>query len=161
MFCAPAVKVASYTIINGMGLTNSYLALILPAIAGPLYFFLIKQNVEQIPDSLLEAARIDGCNAFNIYTRIVMPLSRPVIATVVVFSFTASWNDYYSAMLYINQDELKTLPLALQTLQGAVGQVARTGTMMAATLLTTVPVILVFLFMQSKVIKTMANSGIK
>lgn len=161
MFCAPAVKVASYTIINGLHLTNTYFALILPAVAGPLYFFLIKQNVEQIPDSLLEAARIDGCNSMGIYLKVIMPLSRPVIATVIVFAFTNSWNDAYTPMLYINEDALKTLPLALQMLQGAVGQVVRTGAMMAATLLTTVPVIVVFLFMQSKVIKTMAHSGIK
>ena len=129
--------------------------------AGPLYFFLVKQNVEQIPDTILESARIDGCNSFDIYVKMILPLSKPVIATVVVFAFTASWNDFYSPMLYINESSLKTLPLALQMMQGGAGQVARTGAVMAATLLTTIPVVLVFLFMQSKVIKTMAHSGIK
>ncbi len=161
MFCAPAVRISSYVIISGLNLTNSYLALILPAVAGPLYFFLVKQNVEQIPDTILESARIDGCNSFDIYVKMILPLSKPVIATVVVFAFTASWNDFYSPMLYINESSLKTLPLALQMMQGGAGQVARTGAVMAATLLTTIPVVLVFLFMQSKVIKTMAHSGIK
>ncbi|MHB8963388.1 MAG: carbohydrate ABC transporter permease [Saccharofermentanales bacterium] len=161
MFSAPAVKISSYTIINGLGLTNNYLALILPAAAGSLYFFLVKQNIEQIPDSILESAKIDGCNIISIYLKIIMPLSKPVIATVIVFAFTNSWNDFYSPMLYINQDAMKTLPLALQMLQGGAGQVARSGAMMAAALLTTLPVIVIFVFMQSKVIKTMAFSGIK
>ncbi|MHB1454176.1 MAG: carbohydrate ABC transporter permease [Saccharofermentanales bacterium] len=161
MFSAPAVKISSYTIINGLGLTNNYLALILPAAAGSLYFFLVKQNIEQIPDSILESAKIDGCSIISIYLKIIMPLSKPVIATVIVFAFTNSWNDFYSPMLYINQDSMKTLPLALQMLQGGAGQVARSGAMMAAALLTTLPVIVIFVFMQSKVIKTMAFSGIK
>ncbi len=161
MFCAPAVKISSYMIINGLGLTNNYLALILPGAASSLYFFLVKQNVEQIPDSILESARIDGCNTMSVYLKMIVPLSKPVVATVIVFAFTASWNDFYSAMLYINDEAMKTLPLALQMLQGGVGQVARQGAMMAATFVTTLPVVIVFVFMQSKVIKTMAHSGIK
>jgi ABC-type glycerol-3-phosphate transport system permease component len=107
------------------------------------------------------ACNIRTNTTFRIYRSMIMPLSKPVIATVVVFAFNASWNDAYGPMLYINVDAMKTLPLALSMLQGGVGTVARSGAMMAASLLTTIPVIVVFVFMQSKVIKTMAHSGIK
>ena len=126
-----------------------------------MYFFLMKQNMETIPDALIESARLDGCSNFGIYRKIVMPLSGPVLATVVVFAFVASWNDYYSPLIYINTDVLKTLPLALNMLQGGAGQVARAGAMAAATMLTTLPTIIVFVACQSKVVKTMAHSGIK
>ena len=140
---------------------NTYFARVLPAIAGSMYLFLMKQNVELIPDALIESAKMDGCNTFRIYRSMILPLSKPVIATVIVFAFTASWNDATGPMLYINIDALKTLPLALSMLQGGAGTVARSGAMMAASLLTTLPVIIVFVFMQSKVISTMAHSGIK
>ena len=160
-FSAPASQVTSYIIVNGMGMMNTYWALIIPKIATAMYFFLMKQNMETIPDALIESARLDGCNNFRIYWRIVMPLSIPVMSTVLVFAFVASWNDFYSPLIYINKDVLKTLPLALNMLQGGAGQVARAGAMAAASLLTTMPTIIVFTACQSKVTKTMAHSGIK
>ena len=104
---------------------------------------------------------MDGCSPMRIYFKMILPLSKPALATVVVFAFVANWNDFYSALLYINKDALKTLPLALQMLQGGVGQVARAGAFNAAALLTTAPTIILFLIMQSKVVKTMAHTGIK
>lgn len=160
-FSAPASQVTTYIIVNGMGMMNTYWALIIPKIATAMYFFLMKQNMETIPDALIESARLDGCNNFGIYWKIIMPLSVPVISTVIVFAFVASWNDYYSPLIYINKDVLKTLPLALNMLQGGAGQVARAGAMAAATMLTTLPTIIVFTACQSKVTKTMAHSGIK
>lgn len=160
-FSAPASQVTTYLIVNGMGMMNTYWALIIPKIATASYFFLMKQNMETIPDALVESARLDGCNNFKIYWKIIMPLSKPVISTILVFAFVASWNDSYSPMIYINKDVLKTLPLALSMLQGGAGQVARQGAMAAATLLTTLPTIIVFTACQSKVTKTMAHSGIK
>ena len=160
-FSAPASQVTSYLIVNGMGMMNTYWALIIPKVASASFFFLMKQNMETIPDALVESARLDGCNSFKIYWRIIMPLSVPVLSTVMVFAFVASWNDSYSPMIYINKDVLKTLPLALSMLQGGAGQVARAGAMAAASLLTTAPTIIVFTACQSKVTKTMAHSGIK
>lgn len=160
-FSAPASQVTTYIIVNGMGMMNTYWALIIPKIATAMYFFLMKQNMETIPDALIESARLDGCNNFKIYWRIILPLSIPVLATVIVFAFVASWNDYYSPLIYINKDVLKTLPLALNMLQGGAGQVARAGAMAAATMITTLPTIIVFTACQSKVTKTMAHSGIK
>lgn len=161
MFAPPVTQLSNYMIVNKLGMMDTYWALIVPKAAGAMYFFLMRQNFILIPDALLESAKIDGCGYWKIYTRIIMPLSKPVLATVVVFAFVANWNDFYSALIYIQDQTLKTLPLALQMLQGGPGQVARAGTMAAATLLTTLPPIVIFVFMQSKVINTMANSGIK
>lgn len=161
MFSAPIAQISNFMIINKLGLINTYGALILPKVAGAYYFFLMRQNMMQIPDSLLEAARIDGCSPLRIFWSIVLPLSRPVIATVVVFAFVANWNDFYAPMIYINLEPLKTLPLALQSLQGGAGQVARTGAFAASALLTTAPTVIIFVAMQSKVVKTMAYTGIK
>ena len=161
MFSPPVAQLSNFISISNMGLLNTYLALILPKVSGAMFFFLLKQNMEQLPDAIVEAAKVDGCGYMRIFIRIIMPLSGPVIATVVVLAFVASWNDFTSPMMYINLEELKTLPLALQSLQGGAGQVARSGAMAAATFLTTVPTIIVFLFSQSRMIKTMAFSGIK
>lgn len=161
MFSPPVAQLINFITITDLGMLNTYWSLILPKVAGAMFFFLMKQNMEQIPDALVESAKVDGCGYLRIYARIILPLFRPAIATVVVLSFVASWNDFTSPMMYINEESLKTLPLALQTLQGGVGQVARSGAMAAATFLTTVPTIIVFLFAQSRMIKTMAFSGIK
>lgn len=161
MIAPPAAAIINYIIINKFGWINTYWAIIIPKLAAPYYFFLLKQNFQELPNELIEAAKIDGCVHWRIYTHIVLPLSKPALATIVVFSFVASWNDFYSVLIYINDQALKTLPLALQMLQGGAGQVARAGAFGAAALLTTAPTIIIFLVLQSKVVSTMAHSGIK
>lgn len=161
MIAPPAAAIINYIIINKFGWINTYWAIIIPKLATPYYFFLLKQNFQELPNELIEAAKIDGCVHWRIYTHIVLPLSKPALATIVMFAFVASWNDFYSVLIYINDQALKTLPLALQMLQGGAGQVARAGAFGAAALLTTAPTIIIFLVLQSKVVSTMAHSGIK
>ena len=90
-----------------------------------------------------------------------MPLLKPAWTTLAVFSFVSNWNDYFSPLIFIQSNALKTLPLALQTMSGGAGVVARAGTVGAATFLTTLPSILVFAIMRGKVMETMSYSGIK
>lgn len=161
MFSPPVTQLINYIIISKLNLINTYFALILPKIGVAYYLFLLKQTFSDIPNEVLEAAKIDGCSHLKTYFKIIIPLSMPVLSTVAVFSFVANWNDFYSALIYINRQALKTLPLALQMLQGGTGQVARQGAFAAAALLTTAPTIILFLVMQSKVVKTMAHTGIK
>lgn len=161
MFSPSVTQISSYIIVTKLHMVNTMSALIIPKIASSYFFFLLKQNMQEIPEALLESAKMEGYGYFKIYFKIIMPLSRPVLATVVVFAFIASWNDFYSPLIYINKQALKTLPLALQMLQGGAGQVARSGAMAAAAFVSTVPTIIVFLIMQSKVVKTMAHTGIK
>ena len=161
MFSPPVAQLSNYVLVNKLGMMNTYWALILPKAAGSYYFFLMRQNIMLIPDAIVESAKIDGCSAWGIYIRMILPLSKPVLATIVVFAFVSIWNDFYSPLIYINEESLKTLPLALQMLQGGVGQVARSGAMAAAALITVAPTVILFTIMQSKVVNTMAHTGIK
>ena len=161
MFSTHVTQIPNYMVVNKLGLVNTYLALIIPKIAVAYNFFLVKQFCEQLPDSILEAARIDGAKEFRVFWTIAMPLLQPAWTTLAVFSFVNNWNDYFSPLIFISSNALKTLPLALQTLSGGAGVVARAGTVGAATFLTTVPSILVFAIMRGKVMETMSFSGIK
>lgn len=161
MFSPPVTQITNYLIVQQLHLIDNSWSLIIPKLAGSYFIFLLKQNFGEIPDALLEAAKMDGCGYFKLYSKIVMPTTRPAWATSIVFAFVASWNDFTGPMVYIQSSVKKTLPLALQMLQGGAGQVARQGAFAAATLITTLPTIIVFTAMQSKVIDTMTHSGIK
>lgn len=163
MFSTHVTQIPNYIIVEKLGLIDSYLSLILPKIAVAYNMFLVKQFIEQMPDAYIEAARIDGASETKIFWRIVMPYLKPAWATLVVFSFVSNWNDYFSPLVYITRDEMKTLPLAVQTIAGGPGAAALStaGTMAAATLVMTLQVIIVYTAMQGKVLSTMAYSGIK
>ena len=160
-FSGHVTKIPSYMIVSGVGLMDSYAALIVPSVATAYNFFLMKQFCEQLPDSLLEAARIDGAKELRIFWTIVMPLLKPAWSTLCVLTFISSWNDSFSPLVYIHSDAMKTLPLAIQTISGGAGVVARSGTPAAAALLTTAPTIIIYLIMKGQVLQTMAYSGIK
>ncbi|MBP5153349.1 MAG: carbohydrate ABC transporter permease [Lachnospiraceae bacterium] len=163
MFSAHVTKIPSYMVVNKLHLINTYGALILPNLAVAYNCFLIKQFMEQYPDELIEAARIDGAGEFRIFLQMVMPALKPATATLVVFSFTSNWNDYFSPLIYVTSQAMKTLPLALQTISGgAAGMtVGRAGAVAAATFLMTLPTVIIFTVMQGKVMETMVYSGIK
>jgi len=163
MFSPHVTQIPRYMVVNSLNLIDTYAALILPSIAVAYNFFLMKQFVEQFPDVLLEAARIDGAGEGRIFLRIVFPALASPIATLAVFSFISNWNDYFSPLVYITSAPMKTLPLALQSIAGGVGAVsfARAGAVAAATFLMTVPSILIFVILQRRVVSTLTYSGIK
>lgn len=161
MFSPQVTQIPNYIIVSKLGLIDTYAALIVPRLAVAYNFFLMKQFMEQIQDVYIDAARIDGVSELSLFWKIVMPMAKPAWATLIVFAFVANWNDYFSALVFITSQAMKTMPLALQTIAGGPGQVARTGAVQAAALLTISPSIIIYLFMQSKVMKTMAHSGIK
>lgn len=162
-FSAHVTKIPSYMVVNGLGLINTYGALILPSIAVAYNIFLLKQFVEQFPDDLIEAARIDGAGEFRIFIQMVIPALKPALATLVVFSFVNNWNDYFSPLIYVTSQAMKTLPLALQTIGGGAAgmSVGRAGAVAAASFLMTCPTVIIFTIMQGKVMETMTYSGIK
>ncbi len=159
MFSPPAAQIPIYMAVSSMGMLNTYWVLIIPKLATPIYFFLMKQFISQIPDSIIESANIDGAGVYRTYWQIAMPMAKAAAATVVVFSFIANWNDAFAPLVYISNQAMKTMPFALSTI--ASGGIARAGAASAATMLTTVPTILIYLLMQARVLKTMAHSGIK
>lgn len=161
MFSPYVTQIPRFIIINQIGLADSLLAVILPSIASAYNFFLIKQFVEQLPDTMIEAARLDGAGEFYIYRKIIMPMLAPACSTLVVFSFVAAWNDFFSPLIYINDEAMKTLPLALNTISSGGGGIGRAGAVAASAMVMTLPTVIVYTAMQRKVMQTMMYSGIK
>lgn len=162
MFSPHVTTISNYLIVRTLGLVDTYAALIVPKIAVAYNMFLVKQFLEQMPDAYLEAARLDGANEWQLYTKMVMPFLRPACATLVVFSFVSNWNDYFSVVVFTTRLELKTLPLAIQNIAGiGAATLTTAGAMAAATFITTLPTIIIFTAMQTRVMSTMAHSGIK
>lgn len=162
MFAPEAVMIPRYLVVAELGIMNTYFAHIFPYIAAPVTVFLFKQFVDQIPRDLIEAAKIDGAKEIRIFTRIVLPLCMPAIATIGILTFQGTWSQTETSTLYTQMESLKTLPYYAMTLtNGLANNVVGQGIAAAVTLLLFVPNLLIFLLFQRKVIATMANSGIK
>lgn len=161
MFVATAVTIPRYLIINGMNIENSYWAHILPLLALPVSVFLLKQFIDQVPDSLIEASVIDGASEFQIYWSVILPLIRPALATSALLVFQGVWNNLETSQLFITNDSLRTLAFYLSTFASQTNTVVGQGIAAAASLIIFIPNLLLFVFMQSKVINTMAHSGLK
>lgn len=157
MFAGQVTAIPNYLIMSKIGWLDSYLALIIPAIGKPMGLFLMKQFMEQIPDSLLEAARIDGSTEFLTFFRIAMPQVKPAWLTLIIFSFQDLWNMQGSNFIY--SEDLKTLPYALS--QIAAGGISRAGATAAVTVIMMIVPITIFIINQSSIVETMASSGIK
>ena len=155
-----ATQISNYMIVNSLGLVNTFGALIIPKIAVAYNLFLMKQFCEQIPNSLLEAAKIDGSGELRIFFKLVFPMLTPAWATLIVLSFVSNWNDYFSPLVFITEESKKTLPLVLTSL-AEQGNIARAGAASVGTFLMVLPTIAIFVIMQKRVIETMTFSGIK
>jgi len=161
MFAPQVIQIPRYLIVHKLGLIDTYGALIIPNLAAPMSLFLVKQFLEPFPTQLFEAAKVDGASEFGIWWRIVVPMTKPAWATITIFTFVAVWNDAFSPIVFVRTEAMKTLPVAVQTIAGGPGSVARAGTVAAASFLMTMPTIIVFVLLQRKVLQTMAYSGIK
>lgn len=163
MFSAYVTRIPSFLVISNMGLLDSYWGIIITSVGASGNFFLMKQFIDQFPYELMEAARIDGAGEMRIFLKIVMPAQKPALSALIVFSFVSSWNDYFTPLIFLTSQSMRTLPLALQSLAGGAGaaSLATAGIMSAASLLMTLPVVVIFVFMQRKVIETMTYAGIK
>ena len=157
LFSGGVLGLAQYIIMAKLHLINTYWALILPSVATPMGLFLMKQFMEGISTSLLEAARLDGMNEFQIYWHIVMPNVKPAWLTMIIFAFQGMWSMTGGNFIY--KESLKMLPTALAQIQS--GGIARAGVAAAANLLMFIPPVLMFLITQSSIMETMAHAGIK
>lgn len=160
MFVATAVSVPRYIVIEQTGLMDTWLAHILPLIAMPVGLFLVKQFVDQIPDALVEAAVMDGAKDFRIIQKVIIPLTRPALATSVVLTFQAIWNATEASNNFITNDTMKTLAFYLGSLS-TNNTVAAEGMASAAAVLLFLPNLIIFILMNTQVMNTMAHSGIK
>lgn len=161
MFVATAVSIPRYLIIKEVGLIDNFWANIIPMLATPVGVFLLKQFVDQLPDAVIEAARIDGANDYQIIWNIVLPLVKPALATVAILLFQNAWNAMEASKMFINTESLKTFAFYMNTLSNSGNGVAGVGISAAASLLMFLPNVVLFILMQSKVMNTMAHSGMK
>lgn len=127
MFVPVAVMIPRYLVINTLGMTNNYLAHVLPLVAMPVSLFLVKQFIDQIPDALIDAAYIDGAGDFTVYRKIIFPLIRPAVATSAILAFQQVWVNVETSNLYMNEDGLRTLAFYMNTLTNANNTVAGQG----------------------------------
>jgi multiple sugar transport system permease protein len=160
MLPAAATLIPLYVLMSALNLVNTYPGLILPFIAGPLGVFLTRQFFMGIPDELLEAARIDGASEFRIFWRIAMPLATPVLATLGILTFLASWNGFIYPLVMAQEPSMYTLPVALATF--ATGQYqADHGMLMAGSVVLVLPVLIVFVLVQRWITEGVATTGLK
>ncbi|MCR5458271.1 MAG: carbohydrate ABC transporter permease [Acetatifactor sp.] len=157
MFSGYVTQIPNYLIINKLGWIDTYWAIIIPAFAMPIGFFLMKQFMEGLPSSLIEAAKIDGANEWKVFTSIVMPNVKPAWLTMIIYSVQALWNNPSS--MYIYSEEKKALVYALTQIQS--GGIARTGQAAAVQVIAISVPIIIFIFSESQILETMASSGLK
>lgn len=157
MFSGYVTAIPNYLIISKLGWIDTYWSIIIPAFAAPMGLFLMKQFMDGLPISLIEAAMIDGAGQWRIFMRIVMPNVKPAWLTLMIFSVQNLWNN--KAATFIYSEEKKTLVYALQQIQS--GGVARTGQAAAVTVFVMIVPITIFILSQSQILETMASSGLK
>jgi alpha-1,4-digalacturonate transport system permease protein len=153
------ILIPIYLVVSSLGLVNTYWGMIIPAAATPTGVFIIRQYMLTIPDELIEAARIDGAGEFRIFARIVLPLCRPALAVVAIFSILWRWNDFLWPLLIAQKEELYTLPVALALLNGQL--VVPYNIVLAMSVMSIIPVLFMFVFMQRQIIQGIAQTGIK
>ncbi len=157
MFSSQVTAIPNYLIMSKLNWLDTYLSLIVPAIGKPMGLFLMKQFMEQIPDSLIEAARLDGAGEVKIFRTIIMPSVKPAWLTLIIFCFQDLWN--LQGSTYIYSEELKTLPYALSQISAA--GISRAGATAAVSVIMMIVPITIFMLCQSNIIETMVSSGIK
>lgn len=161
MFVGSMLQIPRYLIIQRLGLLDSFWANVVPALIMPVGVFLLKQFIDQVPDALIEAARIDGAGDYRVLYSIVIPTVKPAIATVAILFFQNSWNSVEASNLFLNTEGLKTFAYYMNVLTASGNGVAGRGIAAVASLIIILPNIILFVVMQSRVMDTMAHSGLK
>jgi len=148
-----------FLIVTKLGLFNTYLGVILPGLASAFGVFLLRQFFIAIPLELEEAAYLDGANLWTVFARVIMPLAKPALATLAIFTFMASWNSFEWPLIITNDIRMRTLPVGLSIFQGRYN--LEYGITMASALVTTIPMLIAFLIFQRRITEGIAFSGIK
>ena len=154
-----AYMVPQFMMLRGMGLNNTHLAIIILQAFSAFGVFMMKQFYEGIPTELREAARIDGLTEYGINAKIMLPLAKPSLSTLTIFTFVNTWNDFLGPYIYLTRDNLKTIQLGLRSFIGQYS--SEYGLIMAGSVVTMIPVIAVFLALQKYFVEGVASSGLK
>jgi multiple sugar transport system permease protein len=144
---------------DALGFVDTYQGIILPQIASPLGVFIFKQFFDGIPPDLEEAAIVDGASRFRVYWQIWVPLARPAIAAVGIFTFILSWNNFIWPFVIVTNTDMMTIPVGLATVQSSYG--LRYADIMASAVLGGLPLLIVFLFFQRQIVQGIASTGLK
>ncbi|MGO4499525.1 carbohydrate ABC transporter permease [Paenibacillus sp. 2RAB27] len=153
------ILVPLFTMLADFGWVNTYHGLILPAIGWPFGVFLMKQFAQTVPGELIEAAKIDGCSEIRLFSTIILPLLKPALGALAIFTFIASWNDYFSQLIMTRSTSMMTLPLGVATMQGEF--TTNYGIMMAGAALASVPMITIFLVFQKAFTQGITMGAVK
>ena len=156
---AQTVMLPLFSIVYKLGWINSYLGLIIPVIANPFYIFLFRQTFLGLPKEIEEAAKLDGANQYTIFAKIIMPLAKPIYATVAIMIFVATWNDFIWPVMVISDPSKQTIQMALSSLFSI--QPINYGRVMAGLTFVTIPVLIIFLTMQKYYVQGIVGSGSK
>ncbi|XCB28965.1 carbohydrate ABC transporter permease [Arcanobacterium hippocoleae] len=151
--------IPAYAIVAQLKWIDTFAALIVPRLADVFGIILLRQYFSSIPKDLDEAARIDGCSSFGIYWRIIIPLSKPALATLAIFSFLFAWNDFLWPLLVTNSEDMRTIQIGLNSFVGRYG--TSWNYLMAGTLTATLPSVMVFLLFQKALERGIASTGLK
>ena len=151
--------VPQFIMMRGMGMNDSHMAIICLQAFSAFGVFMMRQFYQEIPDELCEAARIDGMSEYKIYARIMLPLSKPALSTLTIFTFVATWNDFLGPMIYLKTESKKTLQIGLRMFISQYS--SEYGLIMAASVLSLIPVLIVFLSLQKYFVEGIAATGVK
>lgn len=152
--------IPSFIVVSRLGWLNSYKALIIPGMTSAFGIFLCRQFMQAIPTEIIDSARVDGAPLFRIYWQIVLPVSRPIIATLAILKFRYTWNDFVWPLVMIKAPNMRTVPLGLAMLENLFG-VPLWGLLMAGAFLSTIPVVILFLLMQKEFIQGLTVGSVK
>jgi alpha-1,4-digalacturonate transport system permease protein len=148
-----------FLVVADLGLLNSYWGVILPRAAEAFGIFMVRQFMVSIPDELLEAARLDGASELTIFLKVVLPLSKPIIAVLIIFTFMWRWNDFVLPLVILTDQEMYTVQLGLNLLKGQYN--TEWTDIMAIALLSLAPMLVIFVFFQRQLIQGIAGTGLK
>ncbi|MFO0961935.1 MAG: carbohydrate ABC transporter permease [Phycisphaerales bacterium] len=162
MLPAQVTMIPLFILFRNLGWVNTFLPLVVPAFFGNAFFiFMYRQFIAQIPEALLDAARLDGCGWLRIWWHLILPLTRPVGAITAVFTFIFAWNDFLAPLIYLQSDEQATLSVALNSFRNQYGGITKVNLLMAASLVTMLPCILLFLAAQRQFIEGLGKGAVK
>lgn len=162
MLVPPQVNIIPlFFLMRELHLIDTYQALILPALFGGFGVFMMRQYFLGLPKDLEESARIDGCNIFQMFFKIALPLALPVIATLAIFTFVSAWNSFMWPLIVTNSDGMRTLPVGLAIYKGSFREITMWGELLACSVICTVPVIAVFLLGKKYFITDILQGGVK
>ena len=151
--------ISLFNMIADWGWRNNYLALIVPIIFSPFGIFLMRQQISNIPSELIDAARIDGASEYGIYFRIILPLSSAALAALAIFTFTYQWDNFLWPLVVLDKPELYTIPLGLAQFRGR--SMIEIGPLAAASFVSVLPILVVYVFAQRRFIEGIALTGMK